>query len=200
MWSVMLVWTASLLVEASGDWSRGPGNKGYPHHMKQQHNDRSSERHRHYVPKRPSDTFPKPKILEDNDLLHDKEHLKEELPNYLSMEKIEAMSERELDYHYFRMHDFDENLRLDGLELLVAIMHVDGNDDEEEEDAKEEEEKFQGLSEEDRKAVHSLRQQTRDENMKFYIELVDEVIAENDLNNDGYLSWAEFLNGRGRRI
>ena len=33
-------------------------------------------------------------------------------------------SEQELDWYYFQMHDFDNNLVLDGLEILTAMNHV----------------------------------------------------------------------------
>ncbi|XP_037774709.1 uncharacterized protein LOC119571469 [Penaeus monodon] len=60
--------------------------------------------------------------------------MKEEMPDYLTPETIKNMSPRELDYHYFKLHDFDENLRLDGLELLAALGHVHADDDDDDDD------------------------------------------------------------------
>ena len=39
------------------------------------------------------------------------------------------MTEEERDYHYFRLHDFDNNDLLDGLEVFKALIHEheDGN-------------------------------------------------------------------------
>lgn len=34
------------------------------------------------------------------------------------------MSEHELQFHYFKMFDTDNNKKLDGLEILKAITHV----------------------------------------------------------------------------
>ena len=34
------------------------------------------------------------------------------------------MTEEERDYHYFRIHDYDNNNFLDGLEVLKAVNHV----------------------------------------------------------------------------
>jgi hypothetical protein len=34
------------------------------------------------------------------------------------------MSPQELQLHYFKMHDYDGNSLLDGLELSIAITHV----------------------------------------------------------------------------
>lgn len=33
------------------------------------------------------------------------------------------MSPRELQFHYFRLHDFDNNYLLDGTEIIKAIKH-----------------------------------------------------------------------------
>jgi len=41
------------------------------------------------------------------------------------IEKPESeMSPQELQLHYFKMHDYDGNNLLDGLELATAISHV----------------------------------------------------------------------------
>lgn len=149
-------------------------------------------------------------MLQDNELFHDREHLKEELPEYMDLEKIQAMSEKELDFHYFRMHDFDDNLKLDGLELLAALGHVIGEDDEEEEAQEGEEAKkegkgspddaLKGLSEEEQKVVRNYRYQKWEESWKFYIELVDGVLEKNDLDKDGFINWREFVRGRNAPI
>lgn len=34
------------------------------------------------------------------------------------------MSEDELTFYYFNLHDFDKNKKLDGLELLVSMNHL----------------------------------------------------------------------------
>jgi len=33
------------------------------------------------------------------------------------------MTDRELQFHYFTMHDFDKNNMLDGLEIIKALTH-----------------------------------------------------------------------------
>lgn len=35
------------------------------------------------------------------------------------------MTEEELEFYYFQVHDTDKNSKLDGLELLQAILHTD---------------------------------------------------------------------------
>lgn len=166
-------------------------------------------------PKRlPREEWTNPELLKDNEIFHDREHLKEELPEYLNLEKVQEMSEKELDFHYFRMHDFDNNFLLDGLELLAALGHIVDEDEEEEgegekgdeggrggeEKKKSQEEELKGLSEEEKRVVRNYRYKKWEEEWKFYIDLVDGVLENNDLNKDGYLSWSEFLKGRRRNI
>ena len=35
------------------------------------------------------------------------------------------MSEVELEFYYFKMHDYDNNNKLDGLEIVTAVTHYD---------------------------------------------------------------------------
>ena len=37
------------------------------------------------------------------------------------------MSEQELQFHYFKMHDTDSNNKLDGCELVKSVIHWHGN-------------------------------------------------------------------------
>ena len=38
----------------------------------------------------------------------------------------EEMSEEELEFHYFKLHDYDSNNKLDGTEITKAITHFHG--------------------------------------------------------------------------
>ncbi|KAK8740676.1 hypothetical protein OTU49_002645 [Cherax quadricarinatus] len=196
LWLSLGVWVGCGLeagaIEGSGRPMHMKGHHSY-HQVKQE-----SNKHHHHVPKRPQHTGTKPKLLQDNDLLHDRQHLKEELPEYLSLERIEKMSDKELDYHYFKIHDYDNNFGLDGLELLAAIVHIAADDDDDDEVIIDEE-KLKGLSQQERKILQDHRQQKWDEKLKFYTELVDDVLDENDNNKDGYLSWGEFRLAQNRR-
>merc|ERR1719242_2807482 len=49
-------------------------------------------------------------------------HLELELESF-NFDSVENMTEEERDYHYFRLHDFDKNDLLDGLEVLKAMSH-----------------------------------------------------------------------------
>ncbi|XP_025915278.1 multiple coagulation factor deficiency protein 2 isoform X3 [Apteryx rowi] len=82
------------------------------------------------------------------------------------IEKPESeMSPQELQLHYFKMHDYDGNNLLDGLELAAAISHVHKEEGGEHTQAMKEEE---------------------------LISLIDDVLRDDDKNNDGYIDYAEF--------
>ncbi|KAM9316013.1 multiple coagulation factor deficiency protein 2 [Gastrophryne carolinensis] len=75
------------------------------------------------------------------------------------------MSPQELQLHYFKMHDYDGNNLLDGLELATAISHVhkEGSN-----------EHAPPMSEQE------------------MTNLIDGVLHDDDKNNDGYIDYAEF--------
>ena len=50
-------------------------------------------------------------------------HIKEHLGAPIDTSK---MSEEELQFHYFKMHDADGNNKLDGLELVASLQHWHG--------------------------------------------------------------------------
>nr|KAF6429862.1 multiple coagulation factor deficiency 2, ER cargo receptor complex subunit [Molossus molossus] len=59
----------------------------------------------------------------DKHTVHDQEHIMEHLEGVINKPEAE-MSPQELQLHYFKMHDYDGNNLLDGLELSTAITHV----------------------------------------------------------------------------
>ncbi|XP_025261445.1 multiple coagulation factor deficiency protein 2 isoform X2 [Theropithecus gelada] len=59
----------------------------------------------------------------DKNTVHDQEHIMEHLEGVINKPEAE-MSPQELQLHYFKMHDYDGNNLLDGLELSTAITHV----------------------------------------------------------------------------
>ncbi|XP_036118251.1 multiple coagulation factor deficiency protein 2 [Molossus molossus] len=100
----------------------------------------------------------------DKHTVHDQEHIMEHLEGVINKPEAE-MSPQELQLHYFKMHDYDGNNLLDGLELSTAITHVHkegGN------------EQAPPMSEEE------------------LINLIDGVLRDDDKNNDGYIDYAEF--------
>ncbi|XP_069624738.1 multiple coagulation factor deficiency protein 2 [Ranitomeya imitator] len=100
----------------------------------------------------------------DKNVVHDKDHIMEHLEGVVQKPEAE-MSPQELQLHYFKMHDYDGNNLLDGLELATAISHVhrEGNND-----------NTQTISEPE------------------LIAMIDDVLRDDDMNNDGFIDYAEF--------
>ncbi|XP_068570056.1 multiple coagulation factor deficiency protein 2 [Cebidichthys violaceus] len=100
----------------------------------------------------------------DKNMIQDKDHIMEHLEGVIDQPEKD-MTPQELQLHYFKMHDYDGNDLLDGLELATAITHVH----------KEE------------KGEHS--QPMKEEDL---ISLIDDVLRDDDKNDDGYIDYAEF--------
>ncbi|KAL6101571.1 mcfd2 [Pungitius sinensis] len=100
----------------------------------------------------------------DKNMIQDKDHIMEHLEGVIDQPEKE-MTPQELQLHYFKMHDYDGNNLLDGLELATAITHVH---------KEEGGENSQPMKEED------------------LISLIDDVLRDDDKNNDGYIDYAEF--------
>ncbi|XP_035747164.1 multiple coagulation factor deficiency protein 2 [Egretta garzetta] len=99
----------------------------------------------------------------DKNLVQDKDHIMEHLEGVIEKPESE-MSPQELQLHYFKMHDYDGNNLLDGLELATAISHVH--------------------KEEGGEHIQAMKEEE-------LISLIDDVLRD-DKNNDGYIDYAEF--------
>ncbi|XP_028416165.1 multiple coagulation factor deficiency protein 2 homolog [Dendronephthya gigantea] len=106
-------------------------------------------------------------------LRHIQEHLsdKKEFPKdgqfAEDIQAIENGDDTKGIFYFFELHDFDKNNKLDGLELLVALT--------------------------------DHHEKTKEENGKELLEvevesLIDNLLEEHDLNNDGYLDFVELMN------
>lgn len=100
----------------------------------------------------------------DRNMIQDKDHIMEHLEGVIDKPEKE-MTPQELQLHYFKMHDYDGNNLLDGLELATAITHVHREERGDSSPPMKEEE---------------------------LIALIDDVLRDDDRNNDGYIDYAEF--------
>ncbi|XP_044749197.1 multiple coagulation factor deficiency protein 2 homolog [Coccinella septempunctata] len=125
--------------------------------------------HIHYKPN-PGDTG---KLTQDSALLHDKQHIEEHLEDMVDTPDLSKMSDEELEFYYFQAHDTDKNNMLDGLEILQAISHI--------------------LDETDVSGNIN-----NDKNFDYYIKLIDQVLTEDDINDDGFLDYPEYVRSRQR--
>jgi len=53
---------------------------------------------------------------------HIREHM-EGMLNAEELDKVKLDSSEEMEFHYFKLHDYDNNNKLDGLELAAAMTH-----------------------------------------------------------------------------
>ncbi|GLV43257.1 TBP-associated factor 12 [Carabus blaptoides fortunei] len=63
---------------------------------------------------------PHGQLLNTANIAHEKEHIAEHMEVPMDTSK---MSEQELQFHYFKMHDADNNNKLDGCELIKSLIH-----------------------------------------------------------------------------
>ena len=134
------------------------------------------------------------KRADEKGIEEEKAHLSEELEERFGDLDVENMTEEERDFHYFRLHDFDQNNLLDGLEVFKALIHEhehgSGNGDEGE--GGESKQNFDDIVEMIDK-VHTQRLQDFDFKTKSL-----QVLEQDDANKDGFLSYSEFVAGRRR--
>ncbi|XP_074617123.1 multiple coagulation factor deficiency protein 2 homolog [Acropora palmata] len=100
----------------------------------------------------------------------DSHHLKEHLIEEMGMNEEAAMkylNETSSDVQFFLMHDYDNNSKLDGLELLQSFSHHEHSQHEDQEHAS----------------------QSREDDV---VSFVDLVLQDSDLNDDGYIDFLEF--------
>ena len=89
-------------------------------------------------------------------------HIKEHLKDGAEV-NVDDMSDEELHFYYFTLHDYDQNKKLDGLELLYGITdHAN--------------------------APEEYLPRTEEEGA----EIVDRVLRRMDQNSDGYIDYIEF--------
>jgi len=125
----------------------------------------------------------------DNNVVRDTEHINEHLQNQAKV-NVSAMSPEELEFHYFKLHDYDNNTMLDGLEIFKALTHLIPYDSLEE--SKQANIVTQG------KTAEEIVQAKRLQKQRYYTDFVDNVLQEDDLNDDGYLSYVEYIIARRR--
>ncbi|XP_058454755.1 multiple coagulation factor deficiency protein 2 homolog isoform X8 [Malaya genurostris] len=109
-------------------------------------------------------------VLHTNNLQHEKQHIAEHMDVPIDTSK---MSEQELQFHYFKMHDSDNNNKLDGCELIKSLIHWHGDEP-------------KGSDEKSDKPVHLYS----DEQLTT---IVKAVMGNMDKNDDGYIEWTEYV-------
>ncbi|XP_059062884.1 multiple coagulation factor deficiency protein 2 homolog [Achroia grisella] len=125
--------------------------------------------HHHYKPSGSNS------LTADSQLLHDVKHIEED-SNVLTPEALARMTPEELEFHYFSAHDFDRNSKLDGLELLKAVYHTTEHEAPNPD------------------ADSSIEPEANE--LDAYIALVDRTLESDDIDGDGFVSYAEYRAAR----
>ncbi|KAK6641350.1 hypothetical protein RUM44_013059 [Polyplax serrata] len=110
-------------------------------------------------------------LLNAANLALEKEHIQEHLDVPIDTSK---MSEQELQFHYFKMHDADNNNKLDGCELIKSLIHWHE----------------QGHKDPHGQVPSGPDKLFKDEELT---SLIDPILAMDDTNNDGYVDYPEFI-------
>ncbi|CAI9730776.1 coagulation factor deficiency 2 homolog [Octopus vulgaris] len=105
-------------------------------------------------------------------VIEDEKHIRSHLQEITNIGEKE-LSPEEIEFHFFKLHDLNNDTLLDGLEILAALFHSQPTED-----------IVPGLSEQE------MKLKSRDQIKKIHI--IDEVFEKDDLNDDGYLDYMEF--------
>ncbi|GAB0088596.1 nuclear transcription factor Y subunit beta isoform X1 [Sergentomyia squamirostris] len=114
-----------------------------------------------------------PQVLNPGNIQEERDHIKEHLEVPMDTSK---MTEQELQFHYFKMHDSDNNNKLDGCELIKSLIHWH-------EQGSKEQPHGDGQP-------HVEEKLFSDEEL---VALIDPILQMDDLSRDGYIDYPEFI-------
>ncbi|XP_064473571.1 multiple coagulation factor deficiency protein 2 homolog [Ornithodoros turicata] len=58
-----------------------------------------------------------------SEVIHDLNHIKDDMSKLYDLQRSGEIEAKDATFYFFRMHDFDDNNLLDGLEIRVALIH-----------------------------------------------------------------------------
>ncbi|XP_016910772.3 multiple coagulation factor deficiency protein 2 homolog isoform X1 [Apis cerana] len=151
---------------------------GFSTGLRGPHHPRSAVSHHHYAPQKDV------KITQDTELLQDATHLKEDIGSMADQLDFSNMTEQEIEFHYFKIHDIDNNAKLDGLEILYAIQHTFHEN--------------RLANAERENSNENIKTMDYEDDLPWIVELVDRVLREDDVDHDGYIGYIEYVLGRQR--
>ncbi|XP_037955851.1 signal transducer and activator of transcription C isoform X2 [Teleopsis dalmanni] len=118
---------------------------------------------------------PPQQVLNAANIEHERAHIQEHMQVPIDTSK---MSEAELQFHYFKMHDSDNNNKLDGCELIKSLIHWHVKEKPK-------------LNETDGNEEHDTKIYTDKE----LSDVIDYVLNTMDKNRDGFVDYAEYREG-----
>ncbi|XP_013783653.1 multiple coagulation factor deficiency protein 2 homolog [Limulus polyphemus] len=118
---------------------------------------------------------PQPNLIRDKTHIQDREHIKEHLEGVVNQPDVSQMSEEELQFHYFKLHDNDDNNKLDGCELIKSLIHWHV-----------EESKHLGQNAPPQGTTKIFTDQELSQ-------MIDPILNIDDRNKDGFIDYPEFI-------
>ncbi|CAF4942702.1 unnamed protein product [Pieris macdunnoughi] len=113
-----------------------------------------------------------PQVLNAANIAQERDHIQEHMDVPIDTSK---MSDQELQFHYFKMHDADNNNKLDGCELIKSLIHWHE----------------QGHKQEPQQNQPPAGEKIfKDDEL---INLIDPILNMDDHNRDGYIDYPEFV-------
>jgi len=127
-----------------------------------------------HVPQQPHHahhSMPQPgQLLNTANINQEKEHIAEHMEVPIDTSK---MTDQELQFHYFKMHDADNNNKLDGCELIKSLIH------------------WHEQGSKDHNSPNKVQEKIfKDEEL---VTLIDPILSMDDTNKDGYIDYPEFV-------
>ncbi|CAH1794944.1 unnamed protein product [Owenia fusiformis] len=120
-----------------------------------------------------------------NKILQDTEHMKEHYEGKADTVDWSQLDENEKLFHFFRINDYDDNNKLDGLELYKGFSHFMGN--------------YRmpnlGLKGEEKEKMEDKIRNNRHNSI---MNIVDDFMKD-DWGNDGFLNYQEYVRAQERR-
>ncbi|PVD25454.1 hypothetical protein C0Q70_13110 [Pomacea canaliculata] len=127
-----------------------------------------------------------PTSFHDPNVVGNQEHLREHLKNEININK--DLSPEEMEFHYFRLHDSNNDTLLDGQEIMKALTHM-----------MQPPElmpfEMQGKTAPD---IAKLKKERYLQFMQGIVQVVDKVLETDDVDKDGYLTYPEYIVARRR--
>jgi len=122
-----------------------------------------------------------PNLLRDKTHVQDREHIKEHLQGVVNTPDVSKMTEEELQFHYFKMHDNDDNNKLDGGELIKSVLHWHVEE---------------SMSMGEKAPKEGTTKIFQDNELTL---MIDPILDMDDRNKDGFIDYPEFVQAQKSR-
>uniref|UniRef100_A0A2M4A9I6 Protein with signal anchor n=1 Tax=Anopheles triannulatus TaxID=58253 RepID=A0A2M4A9I6_9DIPT len=158
-----------------------PPQQQQQHHQQQpqyqqQQQQQQQQQHQQQFQQQPHGDHGQQQVLHTGNLQQEKQHIAEHMDVPIDTSK---MSEQELQFHYFKMHDSDNNNKLDGCELIKSLIHWHE----------------QGKAQENSgQPQHEEKIFSNDE----LASLIDPILNSDDHNQDGFIDYPEFVHAQNK--